>query len=406
MSVSEKKRKKAFLLLMINMFVVMMGIGLVIPILPYYVESFGAGSIELGMLIALFAFMQFLLAPFWGKLSDKIGRKPLIAIGMFGFAAAEFIFAFATQMWMLYLSRMIAGTFGAAVMPTAMAYVADTTTEERRSKGMGLLGMAMALGIVFGPGIGGWLAEISLATPFLFAGIAASIAGLFSILFLPESHPAEKRKTEDTGLKTNQFQDMWQALRSPAGFLIALVFALSFGLANFQTVFGMYALERFSYNPAEVGTIVMIVGLVGAVAQGGLIGRLSKRFGDERVALGSLLLSGAGFILMGLAFNYATLILTTCLFFLGNSLLRPSVNAMISKLAGSKQGLIMGVNNSFVSLGNVAGALIAGNFFAWNMFLPFGLGAFVMFSAFAATLLWLGSRQENTDVINHEAKSH
>ncbi|WP_026689055.1 tetracycline resistance MFS efflux pump [Alteribacter aurantiacus] len=395
-----KKQTKSLLLLMVNMFVVMMGIGLVIPILPYYVDSFGAGSIELGVLIALFAFMQFLTAPFWGKLSDQVGRKPLIAIGMFGFAVAEFIFAFATQMWMLYMSRIIAGAFGAAVMPTAMAYVADTTTEEKRSKGMGLLGMSMALGIVFGPGIGGWLAEVSLSTPFLFAGIAASLACVFSLLFLPESLPEDKRTVKGE-LKTSQFSDMWQALRSPVGFLLGLVFVLSFGLANFQTVFGMYAWDRFLYSPSEVGTIVMIVGVVGAVAQGGLIGRLSKRFGDEKVALGSLLLSGVGFILMSFAFNYSTLIVTTCLFFLGNSLLRPSVNAMISKLAGKKQGLVMGVNNSFVSLGNVMGALLAGNLFAFNIFFPFAVGASMMFLAFFSTILWLG-KQKNKAIKHTE----
>ncbi|WP_236634735.1 MFS transporter [Alteribacter lacisalsi] len=395
MSISEKQKKKSFLLLMINMFVVMMGIGLVIPVLPYYVESFDAGAVELGILIALFAFMQFLFAPFWGRLSDRVGRKPLIAAGMFGFALAEFIFAFASQMWMLYLSRILAGTFGSAIMPSAMAFVADTTSEEKRSKGMGLLGMSMALGIVFGPGIGGWLAEINLAAPFLFAGIAATIAGLFSLFLLPESLPKEVREEKDSE-RPGQLKSILRAVTSPVGFLLVLVFVLSFGLANFQTSFGLYALARFEYTPAEVGTIVMIVGVVGAVAQGGLVGRLTGRFGDERVALGALLLSGIGFILMSLAFSYTTLIVTTCLFFLGNSLLRPSVNSMISKRAGKKQGLIMGVNNSFVSLGNVAGALIAGNVFAVNLFLPFSIGAAAMFLAWAATIIWLSHQKQQT----------
>lgn len=390
----KSKEFKPLFMLMINMFVIMMGIGLVIPILPYYVEAFGATSMELGLLIAVFSFMQFLLAPVWGRLSDKYGRKPLIAIGMFGFAGAEFIFAFATDLWMLFLSRILAGSFGSAIMPAAMAYVSDRTTLERRGHGMGMLGAAMSLGIVVGPGVGGWLAEISLATPFLFAGIAATVAGIISLLILPESLTADKRQElAQTVDNSNQFIQMWHALKSPVGFLLLLVFGLSFGLANFQTIFGMYALHQFGYSPSQVGFIMVLVGVIGAIAQGGLVGRLTERFGDERVVLASLLLSGIGYIVMMLAFDFITVIVTTCIFFLGNSILRPAVNTMISKLAGERQGMIMGLNNSFLSLGNVAGALVAGLVFELNMYLPYSVGALTMFVLMGATLYWLSKRQ-------------
>ncbi|WP_336623184.1 MFS transporter [Alkalihalophilus lindianensis] len=391
----KNKEFKSLFMLMINMFVIMMGIGLVIPILPYYVEAFGASSFELGLLIAVFSFMQFLLAPFWGKMSDKYGRKPLIAIGMFGFAGAEFIFAFATDLWMLFLSRMLAGSFGSAIMPAAMAYVSDRTSPEKRGHGMGMLGAAMALGIVFGPGVGGWLAEVSLALPFLFAGVAATLAGIFSLFLLPESLSKEKRaELALTADHSNQFVQMWQAIKSPVGFLLLLVFGLSFGLANFQTIFGMYALHQFNYSPSQVGFIMVLVGVIGAVAQGGLVGRLTLRFGDERVVLGALLLSGVGYVVMMLAFDLPTVILTTCLFFLGNSILRPAVNTMISKLAGDRQGMIMGLNNSFLSLGNVVGAMLAGLMFEWSMYLPYSMGALTMFIAFIATVYWLAKRKQ------------
>ena len=183
-----------FTLLSFNLFIIMVGIGLVIPILPFYVEKFNANAQIMGLLVAMFAFMQFIFAPIWGRYSDKIGRKPLIVLGLFGFAVAEFIFAFATGLWMLFLSRALAGIFGSALMPTAMAYVSDVTAEEKRGQGMGLLGAAMSLGIVIRPGIGGWLAEFDLSYPFIFAGIAATLAGVLSITILPESYPKEARQ--------------------------------------------------------------------------------------------------------------------------------------------------------------------------------------------------------------------
>jgi MFS transporter, DHA1 family, multidrug resistance protein len=372
---------------MFSLFIIMVGIGIVIPVLPYYVEEFGASEITLGMLFAIFALMQFLLAPFWGNISDRIGRKPMIILGLIGFAIGEFIFAFATDIWMLFISRMIAGAFGSALMPTAMAYVSDVTSNEKRAQGMGMLGAAMAFGIVIGPGIGGWLAQDNLATPFLFAGIAASFAALLAMIFLKESLKKEDR--EEVVQKQSQFEKMKIALKSEVGYLLFLIFILSFALANFQAVFGYYALVKFDYEVDEVATIVVITGVVGTLVQGGLVGRLSKKFGDERLVKGALLLSAFGFIVMTLAFNYITVILTTVIFFIGNSLLRPSVNSLISKLAGKQQGAIMGLNNSFMSLGNVVGPLIATALFKANIYFPYLSGAFILLIAFLATKVWL-----------------
>jgi len=387
-------RKTPLFLLSFNLFIIMIGIGLVIPILPFYVEEFGAGATELGILVAIFSFMQFLFAPIWGRLSDRIGRKPLITVGLLGFAMAEFIFAFASQFWMLYLSRILAGTFGSALMPTAMAYVSDVTTEEKRGQGMGFLGAAMGLGIVVGPGIGGWLAEFDLSYPFLFAGIMASLAGIVSIFVLPESLSKEARQKaySEEGVRENQFVLMKKALFSPVGFLLVLVFFMSFGLANFQSIFGYYTLERYNYSPQTVGFIILIIGLIGTIIQGGVVGRLIEKLGDERVVVMAFLISGIGFILMTLAETLSLVLITTGIFFIGNSILRPSLNTFISKLAGDKQGMVMGLNNSFLSLGNVAGPLLAGTLFEVNIHFPYLFGAIVMFGALISTKIWLMKR--------------
>ncbi|WP_243385840.1 MFS transporter [Bacillus kexueae] len=390
----KSKQKMPLILLSFNLFIVMVGIGLVIPILPYYVEAFGAGATELGFLVAIFAFMQFLFAPIWGRLSDRIGRKPLITIGLIGFAIAEFIFAFATDLWMLYISRMLAGTFGSALMPTAMAYVSDVTSTEKRGQGMGVLGAAMGFGIVVGPGIGGWLAEFDLSYPFLMAGIAATIAAIVSILILPESLSKEdmERAKQNQGNEEGRLTVMKQALMSPVGFLLVLVFLMSFGLANFQSIFGYYTWERYGYGPQTVGIIILIIGLIGTIVQGGLVGRLVEKYGDEKVVTSALFISAVGFVLMTLANSFVTILITTGIFFIGNSILRPALNTFISKLAGDRQGMIMGLNNSFLSLGNVAGPILAGGLFELNIHLPYLFGATVMIFALISTKIWLKKR--------------
>ncbi|MEA3322311.1 MAG: MFS transporter [Bacillota bacterium] len=397
-----KNNRTPLILLSFNLFIVMVGIGLVIPILPFYIDKFGADARTLGLLVAVFAFMQFLFAPVWGRLSDKIGRKPLITIGLFGFAIAEFIFAYASGLWMLFLSRILAGTFGSALMPTAMAYVSDVTSSEKRGQGMGIMGAAMGLGIVVGPGLGGWLAEYDLSLPFLVAGVAATIAGILSVIILPESYPKHKRemdaKASEGDKRDNQFVTMYKALKSPVGFLLILVFIMSFGLANFQSIFGYYTMERYKYDPSEVGSIILIVGLVGTIVQGVLVGRMTKKFGEERVVTTALLISSLGFVLMTLATSFTTVLLTTCLFFLGNSLLRPSLNSFISKLAGNRQGLVMGLNNSFLSLGNVAGPILAGIFFEINIHIPYLFGACIMLFGLIVTKLWLSKRAHKIEV--------
>lgn len=392
---NSKKQRGPLFLLSFNLFIVMVGIGLVIPILPFYVEKFNADAQTLGFLVAVFALMQFLFAPVWGRLSDKIGRKPLITIGLIGFALAEFIFAFATGLWMLFISRIMAGIFGSALMPTAMAYVSDVTDEKSRGQGMGILGAAMGLGIVVGPGIGGWLAEYDLSYPFILAGIAASVAAIVSVILLPESFTKEQRDALEDEPKSSHFKKMKDALISPVGFLLVLVFIMSFGLANFQAIFGYYALERYGYGPQQVGFIILIVGIVGTLVQGIGVGRMTKLFGEEKVVTIALIISAIGFVIMTLAQSFTMVIITTGIFFVGNSLLRPSLNSLISKLAGPRQGMVMGLNNSFLSLGNVAGPILAGSLFLINIHIPYLFGATIMMTGLIATRIWIAKKAKH-----------
>jgi DHA1 family multidrug resistance protein-like MFS transporter len=192
-----KNQRKNLYILAFSLVVVMLGFGIVIPIMPFYVEQLGAGGTELGLLVASYAVMRLICGPFWGSLSDRIGRKPILMIGIFGYGITMILFGLATELWMLFLFRALSGILSSATSPTTMAYIGDSTPEKERGQGMGILGAAVGVGTILGPGLGGLLAGENLATPFFIAGGLSFIALLLIWLFLPESLPAADRRGID-----------------------------------------------------------------------------------------------------------------------------------------------------------------------------------------------------------------
>jgi DHA1 family multidrug resistance protein-like MFS transporter len=388
--IMQTSNRKNTGILFFTMVVVMLGFGIVIPILPFYIESFGAGGAELGLLMSTFAIMQFLFSPVWGDLSDRFGRKPFLIIGTLGNGLAMMLFGLSTEMWMLLAARALAGVLSAATLPTAMAYISDSTSQDDRGKGMGIIGAAMGVGMVIGPGLGGSLAGISLSAPFFLAAGVSVIAATLIFFALPESLPKEKRMaTEGKKIQGPQVKAMWAALFSPIGIPLILAFTLSFGLTNFEGIFGLYALSRFAYGPREVGLLLTGIGITSAFVQGVLTGPLTKRWGDVVVIRAALLSSGIGFGIMLLAFNFITVLLTVMLFVLSTALLRPAVSSITSKRATGGQGMAMGLNNSFMSLGRIVGPIWAGLVFDVNYILPYLSGAFIMLIGFTISMIWL-----------------
>jgi len=386
---SSASNRRNMIILFAALAVNMLGFGMVIPIMPFYIESLGASGTELGLLMAIFSLMQFIFAPFWGDLSDRIGRRPVMLIGIAGSVISLTMFGLSTRMWMLLGSRALAGILSSALLPTAMAYITDSTCAEDRGAGMGLWGAAMGVGMVLGPGVGGVLAKISLPTPF-FAGAALSaVIMAFVYLALPESLPAELRKGGTARFRGPDLAGMLRALAGPLGYLLVLAFLLDFGLTNFEGVFGLYAARRFDYGTSQVGLILTFVGLISAVVQVGLTGPATKRWGESRVIQVCLLFSAVGFLLMVMARSFAAVILTTCVFVLANTMLRPALASLISKRTAVGQGMAMGLNNAFMSLGRVAGPLWAGKALDIQLPLPYLSGATVMAVGFLTTLIWL-----------------
>jgi DHA1 family multidrug resistance protein-like MFS transporter len=383
-------RNKNLLILFFMMVIMMLGFGIVIPLMPFYVEAFGAGGTELGLMMAIFSLMQFIFSPIWGDLSDRYGRKPVLMAGVLGSSISMVLFALATNMTQLILFRGLGGMLSAATLPTAMAFISDSTTAEDRGGGMGVIGAAMGVGMIIGPGMGGWMGQVSLTAPFYLAAALSLLSMLLIWAFLPESLPVEKRVVV-AGAKVRgpQIGLMWQSLRGPMGFLLFLAFLVNFGLANFEGIFGLYAQQRFDYGPSEVGTIMTVIGLVSVVIQGAVTGAATRRLGEVRVILLSLIGSALGFALMLVAFDLFTVILTVAFFVFSNAMLRPVLASLASKLTNTGQGMALGMNNAFQSLGRVIGPFMAGMLFDLDIRLPYSSAAVIMLVSFALGMVWL-----------------
>jgi DHA1 family multidrug resistance protein-like MFS transporter len=260
-----------------------------------------------------------------------------------------------------------------------MAYISDSTELKDRGGGMGIIGAAMGIGMIIGPGIGGWLAGDSLSTPFFLAAAMSGIAMLMIIFVLPESLPVEKRLVETGRPRGIQLSVLTNALFGPIGFVLFLAFLVNFALAGFEGIFGLYADQRFDYGPAQVGSILMVIGLITSIVQMFLTGPATRRLGEPLVIKLSLAGSVLGFLLMVIANTTTTVLLTVAFFVFANAMLRPAIMSLTSKLTREGQGMALGLNNSFQSLGRVAGPLWAGFTFDYNLIFPYLSSAVIMF---------------------------
>jgi MFS transporter, DHA1 family, multidrug resistance protein len=389
-------RNRNLLILSFSLIVVMLGFGMVIPIFPFYIDQLGAGGSALGLLVATAALTELIFGPVWGSISDRTGRKPILMIGVLGYGLSLLFMGLATELWMLFVARALSGILSSATMSTAMAFIGDSTTREERGGGMGTIGAAAGLGVILGPGIGGWLAGGSLSTPF-FVGAALSLVSVLLIaLLLPETLSREARAQATGKISLGNWRGLRQAVSkgSPIRFLLFLAFFVTFGTANFEAIFGLFMLDKHGYGPEQVGAILMLVGFVALIGRGLLTGALTKWWGEPRVILISLLSGSIGFVLLLLAQSYAAVLITTGLFVLTTTFLRPSIHSLTSQRATLGQGAAMGLSNSAVSLGRVIGPLWAGAVFDLNPNYPYLSGAVILLIGFVLCGMWLRRGQQ------------
>ena len=390
----EQNGRRNLYILSFTLFVVMLGFGLVIPILPFYMESMGAGGTEMGLLVTIYAIMRLIFGPLWGVLSDRIGRKPVLMIGVLGYGITMLFFGFATKLWMMFLARALSGVLSSATSPTTMAYIGDSTESKDRSKGMGILGAVIGIGTILGPAAGGFLGSVSYSTPFFIAAGMSFLALLLVWILLPESLPASQRGKKQDRQKIG-IKEFKQIFLSSLGVLFCLTALASFAMASFSGIFGLYALKKFSYGTQMVGMIMMIVGLVSVMTQGLLIGPLSKHFGEVRIIQSSLFLTAVGFLLISLSHSMLILMLSISVFTLAVALLTPALSSLTSQWATLEQGITMGFSNAFQSLGRIIGPLLAGAIFDLNYEYPNYLGALILFVGGIIGLVLLNQRKKS-----------
>ncbi|MFF2445811.1 MFS transporter [Neobacillus sp. NPDC058068] len=367
--------KSALPILFVVMFLVMVGFGIIIPVLPFYAEEIGANPTELGLLMAVYSLMQLIFAPMWGQVSDRIGRKPVMMIGIFGLGLSFLIQALSTELWMLFAARILGGILSSANMPTAMAYVADITTEENRGKGMGIVGAATGLGFVFGPAIGGIFSKFSLSMPFYLASGSSFITLILVFILLKESKqkkgPISKEKTS-----------IWKVFNGAVSVLFFVQLLISLSLSGLEATFAYFAAKKAGLDAIQLGYIFMIMGFGSALVQGGLVGRLTKKYGESRVIQGGMIVSALGFGSILLVHSFTTAAIYLTLFGLGNGVIRPSVSSLLTKTSKAGHGSSTGLLSSFDSLGRIIGPPLGGWLFSMAAGLPYISGAIITIVAF------------------------
>lgn len=370
----------------ITVFIDLLGFGIIIPLLPFYAQSFGASAFEIGLLGTSFSLMQFLFSPVWGRWSDKVGRKPIILVGLLGSCLSYVMLAVATSLPMLFIARIVGGIAGANI-PTAQAYIADVTTPENRAKGMGMVGAAFGLGFIFGPALGGVLSRISPETP-MWCAAALCGANLVAAWFLlPES-----RVVTSTTRTLGRLEAFRHAMKKPTlVILLAIYFIVIMAFSGFEATFALFSEARFGYTAASIGFLFTFIGVVLAVVQGVLVGRVVKRVGERRLIPFAITSIAVSIGMLPFVWNVPGLLVALALLAVGMGFNSPSITSMVSRLSDADdQGGILGLASSLASLGRVAGPAWGGYLYdQFGMTTPYLTASALLFIAFVVALTGL-----------------
>lgn len=361
--------KKLFSIIMV-VFIDLLGFSLILPLLPYYTRTFGADAFVTGILVSSYAAMQLIGAPLLGRLSDRYGRRPVLLISIFGTFIGFLLLGFATSLWMLFASRIIDGLTGGN-LSVAQAYISDVTEPKDRAKSLGLVGAAFGLGFIIGPVTGGMLSQWGYAVPAFFAAGFALINLLLVFFWLPESLTPERRAAMPVKQPSVSMSALWVALKRPfTGSLLITRFFFGLAFALFQTVFALYALERFSLTATQTGYILTYIGVLSVITQGFLIGRITKRYREDLLITVSVVVMAFGLLGWAVAPTVLFLLIIMAPTAVAGGLLNTVLTSTLTKaVTPDEVGGIIGFSTSIESLTRVIaptlGGFLLASFGAW-----------------------------------------
>ena len=401
-----KKSRSPLIVIFTTVFFDLVGFGIIIPLVGIYGRHYGASFLELAILGSIYSLMQFFFSPIWGRLSDRVGRRPILLMSLLGSTLSYFMFAFSTSLYLLIFSRALAGIF-AANIATAQAYIADVTEPKDRAKGMGLIGAAFGIGFTLGPPIGGIsAAKLGLAAPGIIAGIFCGLNLILAYFRLKESLPEKVRQENLANPKTKniraaQWQTMKRVVNDRALFLpVISTFFATFAFSNLEQVFSLFIQDKFNFATEEAGyktgLVLMWSGILGALIQGGLIRRLAPKYGEVKLVIVGLFIQGFAMILFSHSPTYGAFFLAAIPLAFGSGLINPSLSSLVSKRADvHEQGAVIGLKEGVSSLARIFGPFCG--------LLAFGVEVHFPFYIASITVLILGFvwiKQEAKPAVN------
>lgn len=384
---AKMKNKRSIYILVFSNFLICLGIGLVIPVTPFIKNEFHYTTSNMGVMTSLFALAQFIASPIVGRISDRLGRKPIIVGGLFIYMISEIIFALATSLPLFNLSRLIGGLSAAMVVPTSMALASDLTSLKERAKVIGWLSAAFSGGLILGPGIGGMLANIDYKTPFWFAAALGLISAIFTQIFLKDANQAvlEEDIKKSEAKRAGSYRSI---MTVPLLILFAMILVSSFGLQGFESIYSIYVNQVFNFGIGTIALVLTLNGIISLILQVSFFNWFVEKIGEIRLIGYCFFLSAASVAWILFARGKIEVIIATLIIFSSFDLLRPAITTLLTKAGkANQQGLINGMNMSLTSIGNIVGPLMSGALMDWNPHSPYTVVAVILTLSFIFTFI-------------------
>lgn len=369
-----KEVKRIIIVILFCEFLICLGMSLIFPVEPFIKNEYHFTAFDMGVMSSLFAFVQFIASPIVGRISDKLGRKPMLVWGLLIFAIAEFVFALAQHLWVFDLSRAVDGLSAAMFVPTSMALAADITSEKDRAKVIGWLSAAFSGGLILGPGLGGMLAHVNYKFPFWIAGILGLISTVVAWRFLPRDEDIlikSETKNPENELLSSGWSQIKQIMTPMLITLFGMIFVAAFGLAGFESIYSLYVNEVHNFDLSAIALVLTLNGIISLILQVFFFDRLVRWLGEVRLMRYSFFLSVIGTILVIYDHSHWQIIVATLFVFEAFDLLRPTITTLLTKMSTANQGLLNGINMSLTSVGNIIGPLISGYLLDVNYQYPY-----------------------------------